>query len=549
MLETIKTLTALSEEYVELTLRHDPVGATSAGIHDYDGQYPNDSPEGFRERARWLSDLDQRLVASVPWEELPTEQRVDYALLRSAIASRRAELEEIRTHTRNPALYSQTALHGIFLLLARPFAPLEERKEAILSRLMSIGEYLESTRRNLLRVPAEFRDLALQVNSSGLAFVDEVVRTLVRSFPGEAERIEHAGERARVGILRHQEFLEGELAGKVGGTFAIGERWMNFKLEREHLLSMDCAFLETLGREHMELARRALEAEAKRLDGSKPWREQLWESKRRHPDPLRVRDAYSAEMERARRFVVDRKLAPAGECRLEIVDTPVYERVTTPIASYLPPAPFDVEQVGTFFVTPIDLSRKREDVDAQAQSHNYSSITLTSLHEAWPGHHLQEGVASRLGSRLRRLSRSTLLSEGWALYCEEMMFEQGFFLEPHTRLVQLRDLLWRACRVVIDVGLQCGRMTTAQAVDHLVQNAALDRGSAESEVRRYITMPTEPLSYLVGKMLLLELREEAQKKAGPRFVLHDFHDAVLRSGSIPPFLVREELWERLGIQV
>ena len=168
---------------------------------------------------------------------------------------------------------------------------------------------------------------------------------------------------------------------------------------------------------------------------------------------------------------------------------------------------------------------------------------LASLHEAWPGHHLQEGFASRLGSRLRRMSHSPLLSEGWALYCEEMMFEQGFFLEPHTRLVQLRDLLWRASRVVIDVGLQCGRMSMTEAVDYLVQHAALDRASAESEVRRYITTPTEPM------MLLLELRDEAMKNLGPRFALHDFHDAVLRSGSIPPFLVREELWERLKLEV
>src|SRR4029077_3641479 len=214
-----------------------------------------------------------------------------------------------------------------------------------------------------------------------------------------------------------------------------------------------CAYLEQFGREHMERARVLLEAEARRLDDTKSWRQQIEESKRRHPEPLRVREAYLAEMERAKRFVIDQRIAPLEGGRLEIVDTPVFERTTIPIASYLPPAPFDVEPAGTFFVTPVDLSRRREEVDSMLEIHSYCSITLASLHEAYPGHHLQHLHAARTGSRLRRLANSPVMSEGWALYCEEIMYEQGFFLDPLTRLQQLRDLLWRACRVVIDIGL------------------------------------------------------------------------------------------------
>src|SRR5689334_25425335 len=119
MLETIRTFTALSEEFVELFMKHHPVAATEAGIHDYDHLLPDDSPDGLRARAAWLRDLDQRLVASVPWEELPLEPRIDFALLRSRIAALRADLEEIRVHSRNPLMYPQTALDGIFLLVAR----------------------------------------------------------------------------------------------------------------------------------------------------------------------------------------------------------------------------------------------------------------------------------------------------------------------------------------------------------------------------------------------------------------------------------------------
>lgn len=547
MMDTQKAFNALTEEYVERTFQFDPVAATRAGIHDYDARFPDDTPDGFRERSRWLRDLDQRLVASVPWEELPIEQRVDFALLRSRIATERARLDDVKLHTRNPARYPETALTGIFLLLARPFAPLEERKELVLARLMAVPEYLNAARANLTRVPALLREVAAEINAGGLAYVDEVVRTLLRSFPAEAERIEHAGSTARIGFLRYQEFLEQELPAKAGGTFAIGERWMNYELERGHLLGMDCEALAAYGREQVAQIQAALEAEAKRLDPARSWREHLAESRQRHPEPLRVRDAYVAEMERARRFVTERRLAPMPDCPLEIVDTPAFERAVTPYAAYLPPAPFDVEQVGTFFVTPVDLSRSREHVETQVGGHSYASITLIAVHEGYPGHHLQLAHASRSGSRLRRLHDSPVFSEGWALYCEEMMRDEGFFLDPHAPLVLLRNLLWRACRVVLDVELQRERMTYEQAVDWLVEQVMLDRTSAEMEVKRYVLTPGEPLGYLVGRWLLTEIRDEAKAALGSRFDLGAFHAALLQCGTIPPSLAREEVLARLGV--
>ncbi len=547
MQETIRTFNALAEEYVERSLQFDPVAATRAGIHDYDALFPNDTREGFRERGRWLSDLDQRLVASVPWEELPLEQRVDYALLRSRVAVQRARIEDQRVQARTPSLYPETALQGIYLLLARPFAPIEERKELVLARLMAVPAYLDAARENLVQVPALLREVASEINSSGLAYVDDVVRTLLRAFPAEAERIEHAGGTARVGFLRFQEFLDQDLPGMEGGTFAIGERWLNYELERGHLLSMDCAYLADFGRREVERLKLELEAEARRLDPSKDWRTLLAESRRRHPEPLRVREAYVAEMERARRFVEERGLAPMPDCRLEIVDTPHFERAVTPYAEYLGPAPFDVERTGYFFVTPVDLSRGRERVEAQIGGHSYASISLIAAHEAYPGQHLQLSHASREGSRIRRLHESALLTGGWALYSEQLMRDQGFFLDPATPLVQTRNLLWRACRVVVDVGLHCGTLTFAEAVDYLVSNVMLDRESAEMEVKRYALRPGEALCYLVGHSLLSELRAEAQTQLGGRFDLRSFHGAILQSGSVPPFLVREELRDRLGV--
>ncbi|MFI5372596.1 MAG: DUF885 domain-containing protein, partial [Candidatus Eisenbacteria bacterium] len=546
MIETVKAFTALSEEFVELYFRHHPVRATEAGIHDYDHTLPNDSPDGIRDRAVWLRDLEQRLVASVPWRELPVEHRVDYAVMRSRIAALRADLEEIRVYQRNPVIYPQTALDGIFRLLAYPFAPLEDRKESILARMLAVPDYLTAVRPNLQLVPDQWLGLAADLTLSAPGYVDEVGRQLMRSFPGENERIEHAVSRARQGFLQYQQFIDGELERKVGGTFAIGERWMNFKLERELLLDHDCRALESLGRDHIERATRALETEAKVLDPARTWQELVAKGRKRHPEAPRLREAYQAEIELARRFVQEKRLVPlpVGE-KLAVIETPVFRRTISPIAAHISQAPFDDDLGGIIEVTPIDSARRKEEQLAQLELHHYSAISAVVANLAYPGQHVQACWAHQAGSRLRRATRSHLLVTGWALYCEDLMLEHGFFLDPHARLFHLRDLLWRACRVVVDVGLQTGRMTFMQAVDFLAENALMPRATALSEVKHYTLVPTQPLGYLVGKLAIQEIRTEVEKRLGTRFDLSDFHHRLLSCGAIPPNLIRQELHDTL----
>jgi uncharacterized protein (DUF885 family) len=389
----------------------------------------------------------------------------------------------------------------------------------------------------------------MDMAAHGPTFVDEVVRTLLRQFPGEAERLEHAGNRARSGFLRIHDWMERDLKPRASGTFAIGERWMNYKLEREHMVPFTCTELERVGREHVAHVHLLLEDEARRHDARRHWRELIADGRRRAPEPHWLREAYVVEMERARRFVLDRRIAPIplGE-RLEILDTPVFERGMLPYAAYQAPAPFDADPAGVFYVTPIDIRRSKDEQAAQLGAHCTPALPIIALHEGYPGHHLQLTHANRSATRLRRIVHSDVFAEGWALYCEELMWEQGYFTaDPLTRLFQLRDLLFRACRVVLDASLHSGRMSPEEAVDYLVDQVMLDRSLARSEVQRYCMTPTVPMSYLVGKLQILELRSEAQQRLGARFHLHDFHAALLASGTIPPTLVREELWPRLGL--
>lgn len=546
MIDSARNLSALVEEFVEVSFRLEPVAATLMGIHDYDARYPNDTREGFEERLAWVRDFEHRLDARVAADGLSPSQQVDLALLRSRIAAIRLRIETLRTQASNPVRYPETAMTGVFLLYARPFAPLEERKEALLQRLMEIPAYLDGARATIEQAPALFAAAAIEVNRTGPGFVDDIARGLARSFPAETERIEYAAGRARVGFSRYQEFLEKELPARVGGSYAIGEEPMNALLAREHLLSRDAAAIEHLGLEHIEHAKRLLEIEAKRIDPARDWRQQVADAQRHHPEPARLREAYANETERARRFVDEHRIAPIPEGSLEILDTPVFERPFVPSATYVSPGPFDADQTGLFYVTPVDRSLPRPEQEEQLEGHCGARIPLVVLHESYPGHHLQRLHANQASSRIRQLAESTFFIEGWTLYCEEMMYEQGFFTDPASRLLQLRDLLFRACRAVLDVRLHTGRATVEQAVQFLVDEVKIEHVNAVAEAKRYALTPSVPMGYLIGKLDLLAIREEARQRLGGRFNLHDFHAGLLAGGSLPLSLVRDELWERVG---
>jgi uncharacterized protein (DUF885 family) len=136
---------------------------------------------------------------------------------------------------------------------------------------------------------------------------------------------------------------------------------------------------------------------------------------------------------------------------------------------------------------------------------------------------------------------SSLFIEGWAFYCEELMEQLGFIDQPIQKLARLQAQLWRAARIVIDSSLHTKGMSVDEAINFLVERAGLEPGDAKAEVRRYTTSPTQPQSYLMGKLQIVEIVEE-YKRRYPQTSLLQMHDAILSSGSLPPRLMRERLF-------
>jgi len=247
-------------------------------------------------------------------------------------------------------------------------------------------------------------------------------------------------------------------------------------------------------------------------------------------------------MLRARQHLIDRDIVtvPPNE-RIEVFATPDYLRNVIPFAAYFSPPKFDPHPKGIYIVT----ASVDDDPNAMRE-HSYSSISNTSIHEAYPGHHLQLAVANSHPSLTRLLADAPEFVEGWGMYSEQMMREQGFDDAPNFRVNLHTDAIWRACRIILDVRMHRGEIGIDEAIAFLVEQTSFERANARAEVRRYTYTPTYQLSYLLGKVLLLGLRADEQVRLGDAFSLRDFHDTLLRNGSLPISFHRRLLRERLA---
>ena len=225
---------------------------------------------------------------------------------------------------------------------------------------------------------------------------------------------------------------------------------------------------------------------------------------------------------------------------LRVVETPEYLRPTHPFAAYYEPARFDPEPTGTYIVTP-------PETPAMMREHSYASISNTSVHEAYPGHHLQLSCAIENPSLVRLLGDSAAeFAEGWAFYSERLMKQLGFDDTPAHRYIQHTDAIWRACRIILDIRLHRGEIGFDDAVDFLVERTGFERPAAIAEVKRYTSSPTYQLSYLYGREMIDRLRGRVERRMGPAFSLRFFHDTLLYGGTIPVSFASRLFEAKLG---
>lgn len=518
----------LVRSYLDLRWQLDPVAATMAGVGEHGARLGNYSRADVKAALAALKAMTGAFEYCSP-EDL--SDRVDQTAVLNDLRVHIERLEKEKPHECNPEFHLTHLLSGLFALILRNDQPVARRGVALAGRLAATPRFLGNARAALGRPAGVFTETALAVARGGRTLLGEAIPEFASCLPaGPGQEVMEALPKAKEALDDFTAFLAGELGERSDGDFAIGREAFDFRLHYEHALRETAPELLRYGQALVAEVEGDLDRRAEALAPGTPWRALAERLRADHPPKAGLVKSYAEAMERARRFVLERGLVGMPEGPLEVIATPSFMQPLIPFAAYDPPGAFAEARTGFFYVSVPEEGMLRD--------HCVHEIACTALHEGFPGHHLQHLVAQAQASPVRRVLWTPLTVEGWALYCEELMAEQGFLAKPEEAFFQCLHLLWRAVRIVLDVRLHTQGMSVEQAVRYMVDTLGIGRASAEAEVRRYCSAPGYQLCYAVGRRELVRLRDDYRSREGASFSLRRFHDEVLSYGGLPVALIR-----------
>lgn len=529
----------LVSNYYRAWFRFHPEEALDAGVAGFEYQLrPYDDDD-----VGALLALNEKLLAGLEEIDpryLDADRAIDYRVLRGAARIEHHDLLERDWRRRDPVAY--LPVHALYQLTVRPVSDLAA---ALRARLEKVPAHLRGARAQLYAlpelVPQVWLRSAVAEARAGAEFVLRLDDHPQVSGSGMRSELQRLQEHAAQALNDFARFLESEIAPLAAGDFAVGEVHFERLLHERHFVEMEASELQRFGERLLKAVGDELRAVTRELRGDDDVAELTRRLTGDHPGAGELLDTYRGEMQGAHQFLLDHDIVslPAVE-RLSVVETPGFLRHRIPFAAYLDPAPNDPEQRGYYYVTPAHD-------EAALREHSRLGIAHTCVHEAWPGHHLQFVTANRnpeARTLPRLLNPSATLYEGWALYCEQMMLEQGFLAQPEQRFLLLRDRLWRALRVVIDVEIQVRGTTLEQAAERMVEVLGFPRSQALADLAWYCRSPATPMGYALGWAMITALRDRA-RAADEQFDLRAFHDQLLGAGSIAlPLVIRRQFGER-----
>lgn len=523
----------LEHAYFSLSRRLDPVGSSAEGLTTYDNRYGRFGEQEMRPELEKMVMLGRALKETKP---STPDEAIDRVVLLNSVQSSLYSYQADRPQVYNPDFWLAHLLEGLQLLTMESDRTPEQRALGLIGRLNDAPAFLKDAQNTIQNPPKLFVNTAIEISKSGRSLLQQVEQT-GRLTPDHAEEIT-AGVRKCEQALSSFESDLNEWAKTDNQKFAIGKESFLFHLHHDHGLTDTLSDLWKFGMTLKQQCEAELTARAKKLGGTDDWKALLEKYREKHPERAQLVDAYRGQMEKAKAFLQQKRIVTIPKNPLVVQPTPAFRRVTTPFASYEEPATFSKKQIGIFSVTLPDKSLPDAKQNQLIRDHCIYEIPVTAVHEGYPGHHLQLSTMKTLPSETRKLISTPVSLEGWALYCEGLMAEQGFYEQPEEEFFVWFHLLWRACRVILDVGLHTQGLTFEQGVSYLMKNLMISKENATAEVRRYCTEPTTQLSYAVGRREILRLRKDFQSAKQGTSLL-DFHDTFLKYGGLPVVYARK----------
>ena len=542
-----------SDYFEQVYFKFSPSVGTLDGLHQYDALLEDYSRAGVEQQIAALKSYETKFDA-VPEGHLDQSTQGDLAMMRDSILGTLLELQTVRAWEKNPDTYSSGIANSAFVLMERKFAPADDRLRSLIAREKLMPEVFVAARQNLKNPPRVYTEIALEQLPDIISFFEKDVPEAFTDAKDPAVIAEFHKTNATViaSLREYEQWLKTDLLPRSSGDFRIGADTFAKKLLYDEMVDTPLDKLLIVAYADLHKNQAEFERIAREVDPSKTPKEVLAELASIHPAPDQLLQAFHDRFNGEIAFIREKRIITIpSEVQPVLEETPPFMRATTQ-ASMDSPGPFEKNSTTAYFnVTLPEKSWTPEHIAEHMSAFNVGTIVSTSVHEAYPGHYVQFLWVNHTDlSQVRKIIDANTNVEGWAHYCEQMMLDQGYG-QPGVgakdereakliRLGQLQDALLRDARFIVGIKMHTGQITFDQAVDFFVSDGYQSHSVGLVETKRGTSDPTY-LYYTLGKLQIMKLRADLERKEGADFSLQKFHDDFMRQGGAPIKIVRRAL--------
>ncbi len=544
---------ALVDEYLaQVFFKFSPTAGTSAGLHQYDALLEDYSRAGTEQQIAALHGFEKR-VAAVDPRGLNETTAGDRQILLSNIRGTLLELETIRMWEKNPDTYSSGITNSVYVIMSRKFASEDERLRSVVAREKLMPAVLDEARKNLKNPPRIYTEIALEQLPGIISFFQTDVPAAFAHATDAGVKADFAKSNGAViaALQEYEKWMKTDLLPRSNGDFRFGAETFSRKLLYDEMVDTSLDRLLEIGYADLRANQAKFDRIAKEVDPSKTPQQVLDDLGATHPAPDKLLQSFRDTFEGLVAFIYEKHIVTIpSQVRPIVQETPPFMRALT-TASMDTPGPFEKVATEAYFnVTLPVLGDTAEEIAGRMAEFNRGTIVSTAVHEAYPGHYIQFLWTPMAVSKVRKLLGSSSNAEGWAHYCEQMMLDEGYG-QPGTgaaniaesrliRLGQLQDALLRDARFIVGIQMHRGKMTFDEGVAFFEKEGYQTHESGLIETKRGTSDATY-LYYTLGKIEILKLRADLQKKEGAAFSLEKFHTDFLRQGFPAIPIVRKAL--------
>lgn len=553
----------LAADYVEEFPAYSPVSATSLGDHRYDSQLNEVSDEARSQEIAFCRRFLQR-VEAIDRRQLSRANQIDHSLLAHHLRAALWRLEHLEEWAWNPLIYTELCGSAVYGLMAREFADQATRLGHVGDRLEQFPKLYRQIRETLVpaRVPRIHAETAIKQNRGVISILDNLVVPRLGSLPADdRKRVLAAIELAKEAVEEHQRWLEGELLPAAGGDFRLGaERYdaklaftLQSKMTRDEIRDRAESELRRVREEMFEIATgvyREQHPYTQFPEQPSPAYKQaiIRAALETAYQDIPARDQIVAVAQRSlevtTEFVRKQDLVTIPPDPLEIIVMPEFQRGVS-LAYCDSPGPLDVGQKTFYAVAPLPRAWNPTQVRSFLREYNTRSIHNLTVHEAMPGHFLQLAHSNRYPGKLRAVLSSGVFIEGWAVYAEQMMVDEGFLdNDPLMKLIALKWYLRGVANAILDQAIHTEGITRDQAMRLMMEDTFQEEREAAGKWVRAQLTATQLSTYFVGYIEHVDLRREVERDRGEDFQLKAYHDQLLAYGSPPVRFVRALLLDQ-----